>query len=178
MSNLPRIIGGVCEFCGVNAAACEHAKEFKAKGLLREESTKAFIDKLRAVTEDADGKTLPRVISDVCEACGVYFLDEKCPHLKARRVALYGSDEIKDDTIVVVVDTDMMIAAEAAKKEALEGPKSKPKNRASLPKELGGDKEAPSKEASEKVKEALAKGEEPKPEDSNSANESEDEQAS
>lgn len=139
---LPHIIGGVCEWCGIKAASCDHNLEFRKAGLLRDEALGAFVSKLRSITSDEEGNALPPVIGDMCEYCGVYFLDEKCKHLPLRRKAAFGDEEAKDDTRVIAIDTADMEAQKAANASKGEEPKSRPKSRASLPKELGGEKES------------------------------------
>lgn len=77
---LPRILGGICEFCGDKAVRCQHSAQFKAAGFFnRGESAK----ELAKIYQDFPG--LPRVINKICEFCGVDAADsENCKHYKDR----------------------------------------------------------------------------------------------
>lgn len=134
--SLPEIRGGSCTFCGGKAVACQHAAEFRKAGHLIDEVSKAFEERM---LQPIVG--LPRVIGGICEMCGVHFLSEKCSHLAKRREAVLGSADAKDDAKVITKDTDELIAEAQAAKDVAEG-KAPSVTRATVPPELGGDKQA------------------------------------
>lgn len=137
---LPRIIGGVCEFCGTKAVTCQHAAEFRAAGLLNDAVSKSFMEKM---LQEVSG--LPRVIDKICEHCGVYFLDAKCIHLAARRKAIFGNADAKDDTVLVAKDTAVLEAEQKAREDAARALETsgRPVTTADLPPELGGEGKTP-----------------------------------
>lgn len=83
---LPRIIGGICEFCGVNAARCDHLDAFRRAGML---SSGAAALELAKLYQNFPG--LPRVINKICEYCGVDATDSaRCIHFTQRQNLAYG----------------------------------------------------------------------------------------